>query len=174
MLPTLISHIRSAHSHEAGLSFSYGIDCCPKTFRNTNTYYKHVRSVHRCRYSEDSTLMVKKSLLAKNTTTEDESHEEETGEEGDPDIDCYPGNTESEIQENNAAMKTDVDTVKVASGHLIRLKCKAGVTQALLPSIVEMNEAVVDSVLSNITSKVSGKLQANGIDSDSNLAREIR
>ena len=71
-------------------------------------------------------------------------------------------------------IERDIDTVKVASGHLIRLRCKAGVTQALLPSIVEMNEAVVDSVLSNITSKMSVKLQANGIDSESNLAREIR
>ena len=55
------------------------------------------------------------------------------------------------------------DTVKVASGHLIELKCKAGVTQSLLPSIVEMNEAVVDS---NISSAVMERLQANSVDMD--------
>lgn len=37
------------------------------------------------------------------------------------------------------------DVTKVASGHLIQLKCRAGVTQSIFPSIVEMNEAVIVS-----------------------------
>ena len=65
------------------------------------------------------------------------------------------------------------NTSKVASGHLIKLKCKAGVTQSLLPSTVEMNEAVVDSVLTNISCKLSEWLQANGIGPEQPLATEI-
>ena len=66
------------------------------------------------------------------------------------------------------------DVTKVASGHLIQLKCKAGVTQSILPSIVEMNEAVVDSVLDNISCKVSERLQANGVGPEEPLATDIK
>ena len=79
-LPKLISHLRSAHSHDPGLCFACGIDGCPKTFKNTNTYYKHVTSVHKNRYTENSdVVLVKESLQTKHnaakacSTTEDDS-----------------------------------------------------------------------------------------------------
>ena len=179
MLPKLISYIRSAHSHEPGLCFSCGIDCCPRTFKNTNTY-KHVRSVHKNRYSVSSdTLLVKKSLLKENFTSEDEDNASNDSE-GDSDVDFLVGGdathpeSQVQVQENSSEILGCNDIVKVACGHLIRLKCKAGVTQTLLPSIVEMNEAVVDGVLTNISSKVMERFQANGIEAESPLAREVR
>ena len=50
-LPTLVSHIRASHSHEAGLSFQCGINNCEQTFHNTTTFYKHVRKLHGDEYS---------------------------------------------------------------------------------------------------------------------------
>ena len=35
------------------------------------------------------------------------------------------------------------DTVKIASGHILKLRCKTGVTQTRLPCVVEINEAVL-------------------------------
>ena len=96
--------------------------------------------------------MLKRSLLTKHhNTTEGESDEGEqsTTNEGNSDIngDVTAQHDGSRLTaEENSHYSAISDTVKVASGHLIRLKCKAGVTQSLLPSIVEMNEAVVDRV----------------------------
>ena len=169
MLPTLISHIRSAHSHEPELNFSCGIDSCPKPFKNTNTYYKHVRSVHKARYSETSdTLEVKQ--LSKISTTESESDEHVTVSNfnSDLDIHTFDDTTDEEMEPANEAQeKSD------AISRCVRLKCKAGVTQTLLPSIVEMNEAVLDGVLTNLSKNVAERLQANGIEAESSLAREI-
>ena len=169
MLPTLISHIHSAHSHELELNFSCGIDGCPKPFKNTNTYYKHVRSVHKARYSETSdTLEVKQ--LSKISTTESESDEHVTVSNfnSDLDIHTFDNTTDEEMEPANEAQeKSD------AISRCFRLKCKEGVTQTLLPSIVEMNEAVLDGVLTNLSKNVAERLQANGIEAESSLAREI-
>ena len=45
-LKDLISHVRGAHSREES------IPCvvCSRPFRNTNTYYKHVRNEHNVEY----------------------------------------------------------------------------------------------------------------------------
>ena len=88
MLPTLISHLRSSHSHEPGLCFSCGIDGCPKVFKNTNTYYKHVTKVHKDRYSQTSN-MLKRSLLTKHHSTaegESDEGEQSTTNKGNSDI----------------------------------------------------------------------------------------
>ena len=63
------------------------------------------------------------------------------------------------------------NTVKIASGHLLKLRCK--VTQGLLPN-VEMNEALVDRVLTNVSSKLMGKFMAHGIQPDDPIATEVR
>ena len=58
-LPILVSHIHSAHSHEPGLCFTCGVDMCPRTFKNTNTYYKHVRNEHGDKYAGDASVASK-------------------------------------------------------------------------------------------------------------------
>ena len=97
------------------------------------------------------------------TDNESDECKDSNTNESDSDINVHGGvaeQHESTSEEDGSAISGCIDTVKVSSGHLIRLKCKAGVTQTLLPSIVEMNEAV-DSVLTNISSEVMEKLQAN-------------
>ena len=139
-----------------------------KNFQN-HKYYKHVRSVHKAGYSETSdTLEVKTRQLSKFSTSEGESdeHVAVSNFNSDLDIHTFDDTTDEEMepaneaQEKSDAISRCVDTVKVATGHLVRLKCKAGVTQTLLPSIVEMNEAVVDSVLTNLSKNVAERLQA--------------
>ena len=66
------------------------------------------------------------------------------------------------------------DTEKIASGHILKFRCKAGVTQSLLPMVVEMNEAVVDSDFTNVTSKLIRSLMAHGIHADDSIAIEVR
>ena len=63
---------------------------------------------------------------------------------------------------------------EIASGHILKLRCKAGVTQSLLPMVVEMNEAVVDSDFTNVTSKLIRSLMAHGIHADDSIAVEVR
>ena len=81
-------------------------------------------------------VLVKKCLLTSyHNTTEDELNKGENSntDEGDSDINggvpeqqYYHGSrSEHMAEERRNAIS---DTVKVASGHLIRLKCKAGVT----------------------------------------------
>lgn len=172
ILPILISHIRSAHSHEPGLCFSCGVDMCPKTFKNTNTYYKHVRKDHCDKYAAESS--VPKYLLSANTQTptsvNTDSNESVTVTPDFVNDQCNSDDNIIGLEHSNVAS----DATKVASGHLIQLKCKAGVTQSILPSVVEMNEAVVDSVLDNVSCKVAERLQASGIGPEEPLATDIR
>ena len=173
ILPILISHIRSVHSHEPGLCFSCGVDMCPKTFKNTNTYYKHVRKDHCDKYAADSSV-ANKYLLSANTQTptsvNTDSNESVTVPVTSDLVNDQCNSDDIGLEHSNVAS----DATKVASGHLIQLKCKAGVTQSILPSIVEMNEAVVDSVLDNVSCKVAERLQANGIGPEEPLATDIR
>ena len=73
LLPTLVSHIRAAHSHEQRLCFSCGINNCPKTFKNTNTYYKHIRNNHYEKYIENNYSTTKKQPQTKTVTVNDDN-----------------------------------------------------------------------------------------------------
>lgn len=149
---------------------------CPKTFKNTNTYYKHVRKDHGDKYAADSSV-AKKYLLFANTPTSGSSSAD-TDSNGCSHSIADPGSVsnlcnstpdDNTIDLNPENSSVESDATKVASGHLIQLKCKAGVTQSILPSIVEMNEAVVDSVLDNVSWKVAERLHA----SQRNWARRV-
>ena len=145
---------------------------CPKTYKNTNTYYRHVRRDHSDKYAADSSV-ANKYLLSANTQMPN-SMDKDSNES--PDSATVPVTTSDQSDDNTIGMEHNItsDVTKVASGHLIQLKCKAGVTQSILPSIVEMNEAVVDSVLDNISCKVSERLQANGVGPVEPLATDIK
>ena len=156
---------------------------CPRTFKNTNTYYKHVRNEHGNKYAGDASVASKYLLSANTLTTKSVN--------GDPN---GSGNSNSDIvqsdlvshrpdqcnlseSDNISDLECDgvvTDVTKVASGHLIQLKCRAGVTQSIFPSIVEMNEAVVDNVLNSVSWKVAERLQANGIGPEEPLATDIQ
>ena len=156
-------HLRSAHSRDPGLCFACGIDGCPKTFKNTNTYYKHVTSVHKNRYTDNSdVVLVKESLQTKHNAAKACSTTEDDSEMDDADTESGPRVAEDAEEDSESdALSECIDIVKVASSHLISLKCKAGVTQSLLPSIGDMNEAVIDGAVTNISSKEMERLQAN-------------
>ena len=175
ILPILVIHIRSAHSHEPGLCFPCGVDMCPRTFKNTNTYYKHVRNDHRDKYAAGSSVG-NKSLLSANIYTPNSVNSDSNKSSGSDTVTVTSDLVENSDDNVISIEHDDVtsDTTKVASGHLIQLKCKAGVTQSILPSIVEMNEAVVDSVLDNVSSKVAERLQANGIGPEERLATDLQ
>ena len=176
-MPILISHIRSAHSHESGLCFSCGVNNCPKTFRNTNTYYKHVRRAHHEKYTAD-TSATKKQLLCGSTSTEVPHTVDDSNSTEDISVESVADHEDDGdiLTETTsvAHFESGSDTVKIASGHILKLRCKTGVTQSLLPCVVEMNEAVVDSVLTNISTELSAKLQTHGIQPEDMIATEIK
>lgn len=152
---------------------------CPKTFKNTNTYYKHIRKDHGNKYAADSSV-ANKYLLSVNTPTSTSSTVNIDSNGCSDSITDFVSNSDDNAADD-IGLNPEPDNVtvvsdatKVASGHLIQLKCKAGVTQSILPSIVEMNEAVVDSVLNNISLKVAERLQANGIGPEDLLTTDIQ
>ena len=61
----------------------------------------------------------------------------------------------------------------VAAGFLLHFKGKAGMTQTVLTELVEMNQAVVGSVLTNLSSELSDVLARNDVDLASPLATRI-
>ena len=148
---------------------------CPKTFKNTNTYYKHIRKDHSDKYADSS--VANKYLLTANTPTATSSTVN-TDSSGCSDsiADFVSNSDDNDIGLNPEPDNVTVvsDATKVASGHLIQLKCKAGVTQSILPSIVEMNEAVVDSVLNNVSLKIAERFQASKIGPEDPLATDIQ
>lgn len=124
-------------------------------------------------------VLIKESLQTKHnaakacSTTEDDSDIDIDTQSGPPGV-AEEADENSDSESVALSDHECIDIVKVASGHLISLKCKAGVTQSLLPSIVEMNEAVIDSVVTNISSKVMERLQANGVQAECELAKEVK
>lgn len=83
----LVSHVRGSHSKEANLHFVCGVKLCSKSFKNTNSWYKHVIKIHsehyfkvspaqsRCSESHAYNNLLSSSSLGvdKSTTIEDDS-----------------------------------------------------------------------------------------------------
>ena len=89
---------------------------CPKTFKNTNTYYKHIRKDHSDKYADSS--VTNKYLLTANTPTATSSTVN-TDSSGCSDF------IVSDSDDNDIGLNPEPDNVtvvsdatKVASGHL--------------------------------------------------------
>ena len=50
LLFDLVGHVRAAHSADCHLSLICQVNGCPRIFKNTNTWYKHVRAQHKEEY----------------------------------------------------------------------------------------------------------------------------
>ena len=50
LLFELVVHVRAAHSSVCNLNFVCQVNGCPRIFKKTNTWYKHVRGQHMEEY----------------------------------------------------------------------------------------------------------------------------
>ncbi len=169
-LPLVVGHIRASHSHEHGLLFVCGISGCPISFKNTNTFYKHVRDTHRDRYESllkvQDVQQLEQPIGSRNASAE------------------LVVNSSMETSEaTDSVSPTDLDTCtvqlatpspkEVAAGYLLKLRCKPGITQSTLTEVVHMNQAVLRSALVTVSDQLSDALLSSGIQLDSPLAGSI-
>jgi len=79
---------------------------------------------------------------------------------------------ESQTTPSSTALAAE-DPVAVAAGFLLHFKGKSGITQTVLTELIQMNQAVVGSVLANLSSELTNVLESNEVDLKSPLATRI-
>ena len=164
----LVGHIRDAHSHEQ-VSFICGVKGCPRTFKKPNTFYKHVKEHHKHAYREPGLHESTHAPIENSTTTDDSTNEEnEPTAEGTP---APMDVTESSPVPGSSGSK--LDTTATAAGFLLKLKCRPGMTQIALTEVVEMNEAIVNTVLDGVASDLHDALELHGIQEHTPLFNSI-
>ena len=165
-----VGHIRASHSHAPGLSFTCGVEGCPETFHNTNTFYKHVTSKHSSVYKlgkeKEGTNTHSEQSGEENSTESNTECNAEGSTQASCNVDMHDGDDLVVPQENDAA--------NVATGYLLRLKSRPGITQSSLVEVVAMNDAVVNSVLDHTSSDLCCVLESHGIEEHSSLAISVQ
>ena len=172
-LSSAVSHIRGAHSSDPGLSFSCNIQGCPTTFKSTNNFYRHVRNAHLQLY--EAKLIPCTATVALTERSQEDPPNSNVHAEQDS-VNPITSNTaesdESQTTPSSTALAAE-DPVAVAAGFLLHFKGKSGITQTVLTELIEMNQAVVGSVLANLSSELTNVLESNEVDLKSPLATRI-
>ena len=176
-LSILVGHIRAVHSHEPQLFFTCGIQGCPVTFQNTNTFYKHVTCSHSAEYNKQENKSMHSDDIRPGTSTGD--GDQATGTINDDCDENVPSSGDDDTDSHNPPLSSSqhvacvVDTTTIAAGYLLKLKRRPGMTQNALTEVVEMNDAVANSVIGSVSSRLHDVLQTHEVDAHSSLATSI-
>ena len=177
-LSILVGHIRAVHSHEPQISFTCGIHGCPVTFQNTNTFYKHVTHHHSTEYNKLETESILSDDTRPSSLSRDGDHTTGTINE-DCNESAQSSGDDRGTDSHHLALSSSqhvacvVDTTTLAAGYLLKLKHRPGMTQNALTEVVEMNDAVANSVLGSVSSSLHDVLETHEVDSHSSLATSI-
>lgn len=120
LLRDLVSHVRASHSSDSNLGYICGIQGCPRSFKRTNTWYKHVVECHEEDYQNKDPV---------NESEEDMLEEQ----------DVPPVNNDEEYQDEANLVIPSEDDI---AGKLLMLKEHHGLSQAAVESVVELVEMV--------------------------------
>lgn len=148
----LVSHVRGCHSEDVSLEFSCQVNCCPLTFHNTNSWYKHIVKKHSSEY---------KASTAEDTCDEDCDHEEDSCDQENVSMDDLDDHVlpqvASESDDDYSPASSEAPqciSEKNIAGKLIRLKEKHNISHAALDEVVQLVKIVCDNTVTDALLKV--------------------
>ena len=152
LLFELVVHVRAAHSSDYNLNFVCQVKGCPRIFKKTNTWYKHVRSQHMEEY------FTREVLIAENPQSDDEEMENFTGDDGgeEPDPPTNPSCPNS--------CTSNIISPDAAAGMLLKLKEKYKLSHAAVDEVIQVFGIMTDHVVTKTLSAVEQSAEAHGMD----------
>lgn len=151
----LVSHVRAAHSVEVSLNFVCQINGCPRMFKRTNTWYKHVIQSHREEYTKNVCYEDLNDDLQCSDQDHIESPRDEAGPEGsDTDL---PSPSTSHVC-------STLMSEEMIAGKLLRIREKHLVSHAVIDEVVELVEGVCLDISTKALSKIRKLGEESGID----------
>lgn len=172
----LVSHVRASHSQGVNPNFVCQVNHCPRMFKNTNSWYKHVIKYHRAEYFGD----ISDDLLS--PSSENECDQEENMDD-DKDHDLLDSSssdgsllTFSEEDSNTDLLVSEVPTViskEEIAGKLLKLKEKYMIPHDAIHEVVELVQMVCDKNAASALSAVVLSGEACGLDITSDFFQQL-
>ena len=168
----LVGHVRAAHSADCQINLTCQINGCPRMFKNTNTWYKHVRSVHKEEYSnrdiEVSTLQPGGGGVADSGSAADYGGEED----GRSSLYGNDGDSHESAMEIGS-ITSNLVSQDAAAGMLLKLKEKHKLSQAAVEEVIQVVGIITDHVAVETLSAVKRSAETHGIDMDSPFIKSL-
>ncbi|XP_006812495.2 uncharacterized protein LOC100373401 [Saccoglossus kowalevskii] len=130
-----------------------GVDGCPRSYRKYHSFYKHIVSIHRDRYTENTppeqiphdtnppvTQYVEDAVLSENDISDNEAITN--------DDDCSAPQTQVQPQDNKINLET------CAAQFICGLKERNCLTQATTSDIVENTKTLIQSTVEKIKMEI--------------------
>ena len=164
----LVGHTRAAHCADTDLQLICQVNQCPKTFANTNTWYKHVVKMHSGQYYASLSIPSKEDNSS--DTTEEDEHENEFDDENL--LLISDSVTSNNCGPPSIVMPTFTNEEKVVE-KLLCLKEKHRLSQIAIAEVVELIKSVCDSTITKSLTAISLSGEACGMDMGLNFFQEL-
>ena len=152
----LVGHVRAAHTANCNLNFVCQVEGCPRIFKKTNTWYKHVRAEHKDEYFR------KEVLISPAPQVDDHKLEDLTMFLDD----CGEGPSTSidppDIVNNSCS--PNIVTQDMAAGMLLKLKEKHKLSQAAIDEVIDVVGVTTDDIITKTLSAVEQSAESHGMD----------
>ena len=160
----LVSHVRAVHSVEMNLTLVCQVNGCPRMFRKTNTWYKHVVQSHHEEYS--------KKNPSEFHHEGDDMIDEDVIDEEDL-IDEHDGHTESSPEEVQPEGSMVQLSEEVIAGKLLKIREKHLVSYSAISEVVELVNSVCDSMATKCLTAIWQLGEDSGMDTSSAFFQEL-
>ena len=168
----LVSHVRGAHSSEAVLNFICGVQGCSRTFKKTNTWYKHVVKHHRSEY-----------MSSGSSSSDSDSEEGCTHDIEDGDVQPFSEDENMDPPSTAGALEDD-DSLHthhyvsffnkdVIAGKLFKIREHHMVSYAAVGEVVDLVQIACDNILSEALSAIWQSGEASGMDMSSDFFQNL-
>ncbi len=174
----LVSHVRAAHSADVNLTYVCQVQGCLRTFKKTNTWYKHVLQVHQVEYyrkgsvescNEEASIDEQLETDAFDLISEVQENESVGGSE-------FPGECSASSQVSSS-LESSVCPIPreeyIIAGKLLKMRVKHHLSHAAIDEVVELVELVYNQVSVEVLSSIHRCAKENGMDTASAFFQEL-
>ena len=168
LLHDLVGHVRAAHSAESQLNFVCQVNGCPTTFKNTNSWYKHVRRLHKQEYFTRDSFEV--SIQSPDQEEDQEMDDSVVPDTGDGHNMDFVNHSEQNFDTLSPPTSLSQDAT---AGMLLKLKEKHKLSHAAVDEVIQVVGIVADHVVMKTLSAVQQSAEDHGIDTDTPFFRSL-
>ena len=156
----LVGHVKAVHSADVNLTYVCKVQGCLRTFKKTNTWYKHILQAHREEYYRKGSSL---ASCNEETTGSDEMDNLTSEVQENESF----GASSSDLQESSTPevsptpMPEDVIAVK-----LLSIREKHHLSHAAIDEVVELVELACNQISAKALSSIQQCAEESGIASD--------
>ena len=168
----LVGHVRAAHSADVNLSYVCQVQGCLRTFKKTNTWYKHVLQVHHEKYYSRDCNEESGSCEYLEADISDLS--EVQGDESLSDSELR-GACTANLQVSSSSPESSVSLLQedVIAGKLLSIREKHHLSHAAIDEVVELIVIVCNQMSTEALSLIQQSAIEAEMDTTSHFFQEL-